>query len=405
MTGRSEPARLRLALLGTRGVPAHYGGFETAAEEIGRRLVARGHVVAVYCRTGNTDQGALREHLGMRLVTMPALRVRSLETLSHTALATVHAARAGYDAVFLFNAANAVFLPVFRARRIPVAVHVDGIEWRRAKWSGAGKAYYRRAEALAVRRADALIADAPGIARYYAEEFGATTELLSYGAPILRRTPGDRLAEHGLRPGGYHLVVARFEPENHLELLVRGYRASSAHHPLVVVGGAPYSDDYTSLVHRAGADDPRIRFVGPVWDQDALDQLYAHALLYLHGHSVGGTNPSLLRAMGAGTAVCAYDVAFNRDVLGLDIPLFDDAAGVAAAVEHAEADPEGAAALGEMLRSRAEARFRWDDVADGYEALAHRLARGDTRRGEVDGRRRSARDAGSAPPAGERRAP
>ena len=392
MTGGNQRPSLRIALLGTRGVPAHYGGFETAVEEIGRRLVDRGHDVTVYCRAGNAAEEDLREHLGMRLVTRPALRVRALETLSHTALAVVHAMRRDrHDAVFLFNAANAVFLPALRARRVPVAVHVDGLEWQRAKWSGAGRRYYRRAEALAVRWADALIADAPGIAAYYADEFGATTELLTYGAPIVRDAPHDRLDEHGLQRGGYHLVVARFEPENHVELIVRGYRSSSARRPLVVVGGAPYSDDYTARVRAAAGDDPRIRLLGPVWDQAALDQLYAHALLYLHGHSVGGTNPSLLRAMGAGTAVGAYDVGFNRDVLGPGPARFDDAAGVAAAVERAEGDPARCAALGDELRARAEARFRWDDVAAGYEDLALRLAGGRSRRGEVDGRRQAGR--------------
>lgn len=379
------PDRTRVALLGTRGVPARYGGFETAVEEVGRRLAADGHEVTVYCRDPDgADDG---DYLGMRRIVLPALRSKSLETLSHTASSCLDAVtRRRFDVVFLFNAANAVFLPILHARGLPVAVHVDGLEWQRSKWSGAGQRYYRMSEALAARWGDALIADAPGIARYYREEFGASTELISYGAEVLEDAADDRLAELGLQADGYHLVVARFEPENHVEEIVRGYRGSSAELPLVVVGSAPYNAEYTQRVERAAAGDPRIRLLGGVWDQEQLDQLYAHCRQYLHGHSVGGTNPSLLRAMGAGARIAAFDVEFNRDVLGDAGRFFVDPAGVAEAVVRAEAD--GDVELGARLQQRVRADYRWDDVADRYGELAQRLSSGASRRGECSGRRR-----------------
>src|SRR4051795_1921932 len=227
-------ARLRVALVGTRGVPARYGGFESCVEEVGRRLVERGHSVVVYCRTTPGAPPPPAEYLGMRLVHLPAARKRSLETLSHSALSIAHLLAHRPDAAFVFNAANAPLLPALRAARIPVATHVDGLEWKRAKWGGAGRRYYRLAESLAVRWSDALIADAEGIATYYDREFDAPTTLLTYGAPLIR--PGtDRLNELGLERGGYHLAVARFEPENHVDLIVEGYAASEASKPLVVV--------------------------------------------------------------------------------------------------------------------------------------------------------------------------
>ncbi|WP_370514011.1 DUF1972 domain-containing protein [Cellulomonas sp. JZ18] len=344
--GGRDGGALRIAMVGTRGVPARYGGFETAVEEVGRRLARRGHDVVVYSRAHEADAG-VREHLGMRRVVVPAVRRRSLETLSHTALSVGHLVAARRpDAAFVFNAANAPLLPVLRAARVPVATHVDGLEWQRAKWGPTGQRYYRRAEELAVRWSDALIADAPGIAAYYAEEFGVPTTLLTYGAPVLGDIGADRLPELGLEPDGYHLVVARFEPENHVDVLVAGYVASAARLPLVVVGSAPYADAYTARVRAAAGDDPRVRLVGGVWDAPLLDQLYAHARTYLHGHSVGGTNPSLLRAIGAGTATVAWDVSFNRDVLGDDGVHVADAGGVARAVEDAERSPVAAHARG-----------------------------------------------------------
>jgi glycosyltransferase involved in cell wall biosynthesis len=376
---------LRIAMVGTRGVPARYGGFETAVEEVGQRLVAAGHRVVVYCRTVPGDDAAARpeSYLGMELVHLPAARKRSLETLSHSALSVAHLVGHRADAAFVFNAANAPLLPVLRAARIPVATHVDGLEWRRAKWGGAGRRYYRAAEALAVRWSDALIADAAGIADYYRREFDAPTTLLTYGAPLI--APGsDRLAELGLEPGGYHLVVARFEPENHVHLIVDGYRRSTATKPLVVVGSAPYADEYTAQVHEL-ADD-RVRFLGGVWDQTQLDQLYAHCFTYLHGHSVGGTNPSLLRAIGAGAAVIAFDVAFNREVTAESGRYFRDAADVATLVDAAELDPQGVALAGLRAQELA-ARYDWDDVAAGYEALARRLVARECPRRRPSGRR------------------
>src|SRR3954466_14538255 len=380
-----RPATMKVALVGTRGVPARYGGFETAVEEVGRRLAERGHEVVGSCRTGPGEtEPPAAEHLGMRLVHLPAARKRSLETLSHTALSVGHLLAHRVDAAIVFNAANAPLLPALRAARIPVATHVDGLEWKRAKWGGAGRRYYRLAESLAVRWSDALIADAEGIATYYGREFGAPTTMLTYGAPLIR--PGtDRLTELALEPGGYHLVVARFEPENHVDLIVEGYAASAAGKPLVVVGSAPYADEYTERVHSLA--DPRVRFLGGVWDQELLDQLYANSASYLHGHSVGGTNPSLLRALGAGAAAIAYDVSFNREVLGESGRWFTTAADVSARLAEAEADPAGTESRGRMARARASL-YDWDEVTDRYEALLRRLATGGRRRNRPSGRRR-----------------
>ncbi|MGY1814263.1 DUF1972 domain-containing protein [Blastococcus sp. SYSU D00820] len=377
--------RMSIAMVGTRGVPARYGGFETAVEEVGRRLVDRGHRVVVYCRT---TPGAAElppvEHLGMELVHLPAARKRSLETLSHTALSVGHLVAHRTDAAFVFNAANAPLLPVLRARRIPVATHVDGLEWKRAKWGRGGRHYYRVAESLAVRWSDALIADAQGIADYYRDAFAAPTTLLTYGAPLIE--PGsDRIAELGLARGEYHLVVARFEPENHVDLIVEGYAASDATKPLVVVGSAPYADEYTKRVH-ALADD-RVRFLGGVWDQELLDQLYANCATYLHGHSVGGTNPSLLRAIGAGAAVTAYDVSFNREVVADSGRFFRTPADVAREIAAVEADPEGTTRAGRRARILA-ARYDWDQVAAGYEELARCLATRAFPKRRPSGRRR-----------------
>lgn len=368
--------RLTIAMVGTRGVPAAYGGFETAVEEVGRRLVERGHDVVVYTRG---SQSTAKKYLGMRVVHLPALPVKQIETLSHTGLSVLHLMlRRRPDAAFVFNAANSPFIPFLRARRVPTALHMDGLEWRRSKWGRRGRAYYRWAEQFGVRTADALIADAPGIADYYAHQFGVSTELIRYGAPILDRSPGCSLDRYGVEPGGYHLVVARFEPENHVLEIVEGYHRSTAELPLLVVGSAPYSAAYIDKIAAIAASDPRIQLLGGVYEQQLLDTLYADALTYAHGHSVGGTNPSLLRAMGAGTAVIAFDVPFNREVLDENGWFFRTPAQAATAFEEAEFAPARVVDLSEAARARARYAFRWDDMSDDYEALALRLSVGES---------------------------
>lgn len=373
-----KKTRTRIAMIGTRGVPAAYGGFETAVEEVSLRLVERGHHVTVYSR-GSTER--LDTYKGIHVIQLPAVPQKQLETLSHTALSTMHAVlRRAPDVAFVFNAANAPFLPLLRARKVPTALHMDGLEWKRAKWGARGRSYYRWAEQFGVRHADALIADAPGIADYYAHQFGVPTQLIRYGAPIQDRAAAQGLEKLGLQPGLFNLVVARFEPENHVLEIVQGYRDSVASRPLVVVGSAPYAAGYTRQIERVAASDPRIRLLGGVYDQDLLDELYFHAHTYLHGHSVGGTNPSLLRAMGAGTAVIAHDVGFNREVLDGQGWYFANAAGVSDALNKTEGSPDEVRRAADQAKQRACKAFSWDVVAGEYEDLAYRLAAGATLR-------------------------
>jgi glycosyltransferase involved in cell wall biosynthesis len=387
MTAPTDAAALRIAMIGTRGVPAAYGGFETAVEEIGRRLVDRGHAVTVYCRPpARGHRFTPAEHLGMRLVHLPAVRLKACETLSHTALSVGHATtHRRPDVAFVFNAANAPFVPLLRQRGIPTTVHVDGLEWKRDKWGGTARRYYRWAEQLAVKSADALIADAQGIVNYYRDEFAIPTELISYGTRVLHDPPSTRLAELGLTPNGFHLAVARFEPENHVDVIIEGFLRSSSRLPLVVVGSAPYSGLHGRRI-AALAADPRVRLLGGLWDQEQLDQLYAHSVSYLHGHSVGGTNPSLLRAMGARTAAIAWDVVFNREVLGVYGAYFRDSATLASLIEDAEFNPHHTTEVGVALQRRAGALYNWGHVTDGYEDLARRLVAGYSTQGLSTGR-------------------
>lgn len=363
---------MRIAFLGTRGVPARYGGFETAVEEVGTRLAARGHEVTVYCRN---PRQSLTYYRGVRCVNLPALRRKSLETLTHTALSTAHAIIwERPEAIVLFNAANAPLIPALRAARIPTAIHVDGLEWKRAKWHALGRRYYRSAERWSVALADAAIADSRGIQAHIARTYHRRARYISYGAKVTQ-VGNDRLREFALASRSYHLVVARWEPENQVEMIVRGYSASKARHPLVVVGSSPYSEGYSRTIYRAasGSED-RVLFLGGIYDQELLDQLYGNCLLYLHGHSVGGTNPSLLRAMGAGAPVAVFAVDFNEEVVGPTGYSFHLPDDITRLIESTELEPERAIERGGQARDRVARLYRWEDVVNSYETLMQEIA-------------------------------
>lgn len=369
---RRRAGTVTVALVGTRGVPAKYGGFETAIDEIGPRLVGLGIDVVVYCRHAEAPTTAYK---GMRLVHLPTVRSKVTDTLVHSFLCAFHLIFRPVDCVILFNAANMPVVPLLWLRRHPVVVHVDGLEWMRSKWGRAGRRYYLVCEALAAGFASEIIADAQGIQKYYRDRYKRQSVMIPYGAkrPALRSP--ERLAELGVRAHEFHLVVARFEPENHVALVVDGYHRSACKFPLLVVGSAPYSATYTQEIRSLSLGDERVRLLGALWDQDLLDLAFGSCLTYLHGHSVGGTNPALLRAMGAGAPVVAFDVEFNREVAGDLATYFLEAQDVSHQLEEAERLPERTLARGLDGQRRILERYDWDRVARAYADLVEGAAR------------------------------
>ena len=374
---------LHVALLGSRGIPNRYGGYETLIEELAGRLVERGWRVTVYCRAHATPRG-LREYRGARLVVLPTLRGKYLDTPVHTLLSALDAGRRGreerFDAALVVNSANALFVPLLSAAGIPTALHVDGIEKRRAKWGAAGRAVYAVSERLACVVADALVTDAEVIRRHYEERYAAASWAISYGVeprPLAADAPLDDgpswLARLGLEPRRYFLYVSRFEPENNPHRVVEAYGATGGELPLVMVGGAPYAGRFIAGFRRRA--DPRVLFPGPIYGA-GYRQLLSHALAYVHATEVGGTHPALVEAMGYGNCLLVNEAPENREVAG-DAALWFRAAepaSLAAAFERVLADPAAARRRGEAAAERARRLYAWPRVVDAYEALFRHLA-------------------------------
>jgi glycosyltransferase involved in cell wall biosynthesis len=371
---------MRIAIMGTRGVPAAYGGFETFAEELGSRLAARGHGVTVYGRSHVIPDG-LREHRGMRLRVLPTIRHKYLDTVAHTGLSVLDGLVRRFDVVLICNNANAPFALVPRLGGSKVVLNVDGLEWERGKWNRLGRWYYQACAWLSPKLPIVLVSDAHVIARWYRERYGKPTVYIPYGSDAARTPPGPTLARLGLEPGRYLLYVSRLEPENHAHTVIEGYRLAGGLAglgvPLVVVGDAPYATEYKSALEAAAAATPGVALTGYVFGE-GYAELQSNALAYVQATEVGGTHPALVEAMGRGATILANDVPEHREVLDTAGRYYarNDPAALAAELVVLVGDPALRAALGAAAASRALADFSWDHVTDEYERLFERLVVG-----------------------------
>ncbi|MEQ8767378.1 MAG: glycosyltransferase [Planctomycetota bacterium] len=358
---------MKIAILGTRGIPARYGGYETFAEELAKRLVRRGHDVTVYCRPHATPDVGPRYH-GVKLVKLPTIRQKYLDTVVHTGLSALHAMWQRFDVVLFCNAANAVFTFLPRLTGSRVLLNVDGIEKKRQKWGPMGRLWYGWGERLATWFPHRIVADAQVIQDYYQERYGAGSELITYGVTADAVPPGETLKKYGLEPDRYFLYVSRLEPENNCHRVLQAYRQVETDCPLVVVGDAPYSQRYIASLHEMA--DERVIFTGYVFG-DGYRELQSNTRLYIHATEVGGTHPALLEGMGYGHAVVANGTPENVEVVGDAGLLYavNDVDDLAAKLRTLESDPELRAQLGEAGRRRVAETYSWNSICAGYERL------------------------------------
>jgi glycosyltransferase involved in cell wall biosynthesis len=364
-----------IAILGTRGVPASYSGFETCAEELGARLVARGHRVTVYCRVPHvTHPGA--EYRGMRLVKLPTIRTKHLDTMAHTLVSALHAMTQRYDVALFFNVGVSVLCWIPRVAGQRVALNVDGLDWKRRKWGRAARGYLRQCEWWAARLPHRMITDSRRVQEYYRARHGADSSYIAYGAEPATVPPGPHLARFGLQPGRYVLFVGRLVPENCAHHLIDAWRGIAGDLRCVVVGDAPYAETYIREL-RAGAD-PRVVFTGYLFGA-GYRELLSNAYCFVETSEVGGTHPAVLEAMAAGAPVIVNDTPENLETIGdagLSYPGDMGAAGLEPVLERLLKDPALARDLGARAVARVRAHYSWETVTDAYEALFRSLVPG-----------------------------
>jgi len=353
---------MKIAILGARGIPACYSGYDTLVEELSLGLVeSHSTEVLVYCRSSYyRDQPALWR--GIRLVYLPVPRgAKGLESLVHSFLSSLHVLRERVDVVYFLDPANAPFCALLRCFGKRVAIHTDGLGWKRRKWGPLARRYYKMVEWACARCASVLVTDNPAMQEYYRDEYGAETLLISYGAANRHGVDTQIYKDLDLTPKQYLLIVARLEPENNTDLLIAQYTKSGVTMPLVVVGDAPYGPRYMDRLRSLA--NGKVLFAGRINDQSKLNALYRGAYIYIHGHEVGGTNPSLLRAMDAGVAPVVVSVPFNVSVVAGSGVAFDkDNDSLAGILEHLVAHPAEVRQIGQRASLRAIEHFSWDTV-------------------------------------------
>lgn len=377
---RAESSRLAergsklpsVAVIGTRGFPSYYGGFETAVRKLVPHLLSEGWDVTVYGRRGTTssDDRIVDQRVTRRVT--PGLETRSLSTLSYGLTSSIDTAWRRPDAALVFNVANGYYLPFLRARGIPTLVNVDGIEWERAKWSPLAKKVFWAGARCTARWATRLVFDAMAIEAYWHREFLAEGVFIPYGGDV----PAELAVPDGMTHRGYVLLVARFVPENSVSEFFQAVPAIAAKYPVVIVGDSGYGGVFDEAAKSLASSLPKVSWLGHVSNDTLLLALWQHAGVYFHGHSVGGTNPALVQAMAAGAPILARDTIYNREVLG-------------PGGNFVEANPEAIsrAAL-RMMESRplldqfstanterAAARYSWVHVCDDYERALRDILR------------------------------
>ena len=370
---------LKLAILGTRGVPPRYGGFETFAAELGKRLVQRGHEVYVYCRRAESPPYVGRAFSpstweGIHLIVLPAVRHKYFETVSHAFLSALDALRRGFDAILVCNAANAFVLPLFSAARIPAAINVDGIERKRRKWNRAGKAVYAVGESFAVAFARAVVADAEVIADYYHERWGLDPVMIPYGSEFPEEPDTGVLARLGIETRNYILYVSRFEPENNPLEVVGAYEQVAGAPPLVMVGEGKYATELDAEIRRRAGG--RVLAPGAIYGAD-YRTLQRNALIYVQATEVGGTHPALIEAMASGGCVLAHDTPENREVGGGAVGYFRlrPVETLSGMLRECVENPGRREAMRPRARSRAAERYSWERVTDAWERLFADIAK------------------------------
>lgn len=363
--------KLKIALLGTRGIPARYGGFETFAQELSTRLIKRGHQVTVYGRTKLFS----REHdnyCGVEIIRTGTFYQKYLETPVHSITSNLHAMFQRYDVAIICNAANSPFAWMLKIMGIPTVINVDGIERKRSKWSLIGRLWYRLGEFSSILFATKIVADADVIAEYYRSRFNNEPAVIAYGYRAEARN-SDILERLGLKRNEYILYVSRFEPENHPLEVVKAYSKISTNFPLVMVGDAPYAKDYIASVKAAA--DSRVIFTGYQFDE-AYETLMSNCALYIQATDVGGTHPALVEAMGFGRCILANDVPEHREVLkdAGDYYEKNDVHSLSSKLTlllSSEASRESAS---RKAKERAEAFYSWEKITSSYEELCLKVS-------------------------------
>jgi glycosyltransferase involved in cell wall biosynthesis len=304
--------KINISIIGTRGYPYVYSGYETFVKQLSERLVLKDCNVTVYCHKGLFDNRP-NEIKGIKLVYIPTIETKILSQPIHSFFSIIHACFSNTDVVLVVNSANGPFGLLTKLFKVPTAINVDGLEWLRPKWKGLGSIYFKWASKMATLFYDQVINDSEEMRKVYLNLFKRDSKVIAYGANPRKTKNPELITTWGVKQREYYLVVGRLIPDNNADLIIRGFLKSNSSKKLVIVGDVPYKDSYASDLKKI--NEKRLIFTGYVKDQNILAELYHNCYVYIHGHEFGGTNPTMIKAMAYGCAILALDTVFNQEML------------------------------------------------------------------------------------------
>lgn len=360
-------SKYHLTILGIRGVPAEHGGFETFAEYLCKYLVERNWKIVVYCQEDGNGPVYESEWEGVKRIHIPVSQEGPLGTVIFDLRSILHSLK--QNGIFLTLGYNTAIFNIFhRLFRKQNIINMDGIEWRRQKWGALAKAWFWLNERFGCWFGNQLVADHPRIEDHLATRvFRQKITMIPYGGLYVAAADRSKLAALNIEADDYSVVIARAEPENSVLEIVQGFSRKPRGHKLVVLGNYSDNNSYHSAVKAAASDE--VVFPGAIYDIDVVSALRFYARFYIHGHQVGGTNPSLVEALGAGNAVLAHDNPFNRWVAADGAEYFSGADGFSRLLEHLLDDEQQVAQMKRNSASQFDTRFQWNSILEQYEAL------------------------------------
>lgn len=358
---------MKIALFGTRGIPNHHGGFEQFAEWFAPYMAKMGHQVYVYCSHNHPYQEEIFN--GAKLIHCydPEFKLGTAGQFIYDLNCLLDARKRNFDILLqLGYTSSSVWHPLLPKNTI-IATNMDGLEWKRSKYHPFVRRFLAKAEAWAVKSSHQLIADNPAIESFLKEKYGRPSTYIPYGAEVFSNPDPEVLKTYQVAPKRYDLIVARMEPENNIETILEGVMKSDQKHPCLVVG-KHLATPFGRYLNKKYEKTPKIRFLGGIYNLEQLDNLRHHARIYFHGHSVGGTNPSLLEAMGSQVFIAAHDNPFNKAILGTDAAYFKTSDEVALLLDQHQAHQ----GVQDMIKANAEkikTTYSWDRINASYLAF------------------------------------
>jgi glycosyltransferase involved in cell wall biosynthesis len=370
---KSNTTPLKIAIIGSRGYPYVYSGYETLIKELSERLVKRDCEVTVYCHRNLFKEKPSHVN-GIKLVYVPTIETKSLSQLIHSFLSMSHAVVSDVDVIFAVNVANGPFGLISKIFRKPTVINVDGLEWLRPKWKGLGARYFKIAARLSTILFDQIINDSQQMRKVYLKTFKKESVVIAYGATI-KKSEDPSLIQHWLiNPKEYYLVVGRMIPDNNADIIVKGFLSSNSTKKMVVVGDVFYKDKYADEL-KAIKDD-RLIFTGYVHAPEVLAALYHHCYVYVHGHEFGGTNPTMIKAMAYGCAILALNTVFNKEMLNNDsygIYFEKNQAAVRQQIDYADQNHKQIEKLSQNSHLGITDKYNWDCITNQYLDVFRRL--------------------------------